>query len=84
MCKICSALGIDYKFNTGIHTLFKTKLFKVYKGRVAKVDLCRLHDIELWRKGEVRFLKEHIDLARDLANQIKNNHPIFDEFDDEL
>ena len=80
MCDVCKAEGIDYQFRTNCDYLYETKLYKVYKGKIARVLLCRLHDIELFRKGELRFLRQYIRLAHKLADERVPAKPAFSLF----
>ena len=69
MCDVCTSENIDSKFVNGESksTLHQVKLYRVYKDKVALVKLCHLHGIELFVLGETRFLKNHLNIARELA-----------------
>lgn len=68
MCDCCKAEGRDYQFTTGSSKLKSARFYKVYVGRVAGIKLCRLCDIELFHVGENRFLRNHIDFAKNLSS----------------
>ena len=69
MCEICINEGENYLFKNGIHEILVTnKLYRVFKDAVAPIKLCHLHSIELFRLGERRFMREHINFARSLAS----------------
>jgi hypothetical protein len=68
MCDCCKAEGKDFKFSNGENaSVSLAKLYKVYVGKVANVQLCRLCDIELFHKGEIRFLRSHLTLAQEIV-----------------
>ena len=73
MCDACRADGQNYVFKNKDSSLYKNRLYKVYQDGVAKITLCRIHDIELFRVGEFRFLKENLSLA----NQVAGNNRFF-------
>lgn len=68
MCDVCGAEGLDYKFANGEKKLEKAYLYKVYVGQIAALKICRLHSIELFTKGETRFLKGHLPFAMSIAS----------------
>ncbi len=70
MCEVCRAEGLDPKFRNGNRpTAVKNILYKVYRESVANIRLCHIHSIELFMLGEKRFLREHLQFARDLAKK---------------
>ena len=72
MCEVCRSEGEDYLFKNGPKkSLSNSNLYKVFKNTVAPIKLCHVHSIELFSVGEKRFLKEHLDLARNLAKRSK-------------
>lgn len=70
MCDVCSSEGIDWKFVNGTKDgLHQVKLYRVYKDKMAVCKLCHLHGIELFVLGEKRFIENHLNFARELAEK---------------
>ncbi len=67
MCDVCGSEGLNWKFSSGDKKLEKVYLYKVYVGQVAALKICHLHGIELFTKGERRFLRNHLPLAMKIA-----------------
>ena len=73
MCDVCKVVGINSLFINGPKSnVMNAKLYKVYSNRVANLKLCRIHDIELFLKGEQRFLTTHLSLAREIVSKANN------------
>lgn len=79
MCDCCVKFGINPVFKNGSEELFDCRLYEVYGDSVIAIKLCKLHSIELFKKGEKRFVGQYGDLrkrARDLASNIPiDNQP---------
>ena len=75
MCDVCNLDSEDWKKKNGKNPLEGAFLHCVYIGAVAKLNLCKLHSIELFRIGESRFLRNHINLAIDL-NENKQRYSV--------
>lgn len=70
MCDVCRAEGFDWNFHNGEKTDLHTgRLYRVYVGQVARVKLCHIHAIQLFNLGEMRFLREHLALAREVSEK---------------
>lgn len=69
MCDVCEAEGVDWRFKNGNRGLQKVFLYKVYVGQVATFNICHIHGIELFRKGEAKFLQSHLAFARKVATE---------------
>jgi len=69
MCDVCSSEGLDWRFTNGPKKLQKVFLYKVYVGQVATFNICHIHGIELFKKGESRFLESHMFFARKVASE---------------
>jgi hypothetical protein len=67
MCDVCGSEGIDWRFSSGDKKLEKAYLYKVYVGQVAILKICHIHSIELFTKGERRFLRNHLPFAMSIA-----------------
>ena len=67
MCDVCGSEGLDWRFSNGDRKLEKAYLYKVYVGQVATLKICHLHSIELFTKGEARFLRSHLTFAMNVA-----------------
>lgn len=67
MCDVCGAEGLDWKFASGERKLEKAYLYRVYLGQVAVLKVCYLHSLELFNKGETRFLKNHLPFAIEIS-----------------
>lgn len=66
MCTICEHYGIE-KEATESEILF-------HENKQIKIALCRKHSIELFKKGQKKFLIKHHKI---LFNIIDSNHPKF-------
>ncbi len=70
MCDVCRTEGFDWSFHNGEKTnLYTGRLYRVFVGQVARVRLCHIHAIQLFHIGELRFLREHISLAREVSDK---------------
>lgn len=70
MCDACDSENKNWKFSNKPDSSLETQyLYRVFIGRVAKIKLCALHSIDLFIKGEQRFLSENINLAEKLWNK---------------
>lgn len=71
-CDVCRAENINTAKRCGKKGSVKTaKLYHAYVGRVVTIRLCHLHDIELFLKGEMRFLQNHLNFSASLAKRGK-------------
>lgn len=73
MCEICHSTKEDFVFKNGNDYLSTGTLYKVYKGKTASIRLCHVHSIELFQKGEKRFLKSYLNYALKLAGRMKTH-----------
>lgn len=79
MCQVCKLEGVDWKFRNGIDTaLSKGTFYRVYEGQIKSVHLCLICSVELFHKGENRFLKKHPLLALEFS---KRQTSEVDDFD---
>ena len=69
MCDVCDVYGKDYKHHNGDKPLCVSRFYKVFENKVATVQMCKLHSIELFKIGEIRFLKNNIEFAQYLAKR---------------
>lgn len=65
MCDVCTFEKIDSEMLNGGPTDSKPCTFYRTNGHgVSSLKLCRMHDIELFLKGETRFIKCHSAILR--------------------
>ena len=69
MCDICDSEKLDTYLMNGDRPSFDQKLYRIFKDRAVVVKLCYLHSIELFCKGEIKFLQSHLPFARKIAQR---------------
>lgn len=82
MCAVCLTEKIDTTMLNGKYKLVhQSQLYNKDHG-VSSLTLCRMHDIELFQKGEKRFLTDHPKAFRRQGisgKQIEKGDSIFDD-----
>ena len=64
MCDICKSKGLTKKFLNGGKSGYSVKamLYQVFLGKKVEIELCYLHDVELFKKGERRFISNNLEV----------------------
>ena len=64
MCDICKSKGIAKDFLNGRKSSYSVKamLHQVFLGKRVEIELCYLHDVELFKKGERRFISSNLEV----------------------
>lgn len=70
MCDLCKSKGIEKPLLNGSKSelAFQIILNQVFIGKRVEITLCYLHDIELFKKGERRFISNNLELMPVLWN----------------
>tara|TARA_B100000927_G_C16314028_1_gene408614 strand:+ start:523 stop:750 length:228 start_codon:yes stop_codon:yes gene_type:complete len=64
MCDLCKSKGLKKEQLNGIKSsrTYQIILNQVFVGKSVEITLCYLHDIELFKKGERRFVSNNLEL----------------------
>jgi hypothetical protein len=64
MCDVCKSKGLVKELLNGEKKSYSVSivLFQVFLGKRVEIELCYLHDIELFKKGERRFISGNLEV----------------------
>mgnify|MGYP001197774070 CR=1 FL=1 len=64
MCDVCKSKGLAKTMLNGSKENYSvtTMLYQVFLGKRVEIELCYLHDIELFKKGERRFISTNLEV----------------------